>query len=72
MFWQNFITKKDLVFAFQAYIPYLNLVPTDTRLSVLGFMQNQNNCNLLLLQEFSTRGIVESHRFSIDNLHIYF
>ena len=72
LYWQNFVTKRDLVFAFQAYIPYLNLVPTNTRLSVLEFMHNPNNGNLLLLQEFSTRGIVESHRFSIDNLHIYF
>ena len=67
LFWQNYITKKDLLFAFKCFIPHLQLVPTNTRLSVLSYMYDGSTNNLLLLSEMSTRGILNSYWFNLDN-----
>jgi len=67
LFWENYITKKDLLFAFKSFIPHLQLVPTNTRLSVLSYMYDGTHKNLLLLPEMSVRGVLNSYWFNLYN-----
>ena len=70
-FWEFFVTKNDLKFAFKAYCPSLQLVPRVTHLSVIHYM---NHCpaNILLVQEFTTRGILGSFWFNMNLLEVFF
>lgn len=74
VFWQNYVVKEDLKFAFKAYLPYLELVPSNTRLSVINYMYSPrpDGGNVLLLQEFSTRGVLNSYWFNLDTLPKFF
>jgi hypothetical protein len=70
-FWQLFVTKSDLKYAFLAYCPSLQLVPRDTQLSVIHYMEHCP-ANILLVQEFSTRGVVGSFWFNMNILEVFF
>ena len=70
-FWERFVTKADLKFAFKAYCnPHAHLVPYETHLTVLHYMRHSDG-NILLLQEMSCRGITESFWFNKQTMEFF-